>query len=325
MSTISAGNTTTTAYVVTGDTTGNLTMSAISGIVDMSGVTGGLNIPVGTTSQRPASPVVGQVRYNNTISQTEIYTGSTWQTVYVSGTSNSYVVQYLVVAGGGAGGSGGPGGGGAGGMVEGYANVTSGTGYTVTVGAGGTFPRNNGANSVFGSFVTAVGGGYGGDNTVANGQTGGSGGGAQEATGTFSVPVANQGNGGGAYNGGGGGAGSAGMNGYGSGSNTAQGFGGAGRPSSISGQTVYYAGGGAGYARIGGSAAGTKGGQGGGGNTGSSGTANTGGGGGADGGSGGSGIVIVAYQGPQRGTGGTITSVGGNTIHTFTSSGTYTA
>jgi hypothetical protein len=35
--------------------------------------------------------------------------------------------------------------------------------------------------------------------------------------------------------------------------------------------------------------------------------------------------VIIAYPGVQRGTGGTVTSSGGNTIHTFTSSGTYTA
>jgi hypothetical protein len=43
------------------------------------------------------------------------------------------------------------------------------------------------------------------------------------------------------------------------------------------------------------------------------------------GGNGGSGVVIISYLGPQRGTGGSVTSVGGNTIHTFTSSGTYTA
>jgi hypothetical protein len=43
------------------------------------------------------------------------------------------------------------------------------------------------------------------------------------------------------------------------------------------------------------------------------------------GGAGGSGIVIISYVGSQRGTGGTITSSGGYTIHTFTSSGTYTA
>jgi hypothetical protein len=33
----------------------------------------------------------------------------------------------------------------------------------------------------------------------------------------------------------------------------------------------------------------------------------------------------VRYFGEQRGSGGTVTSSGGYTIHTFTSSGTYTA
>jgi hypothetical protein len=61
------------------------------------------------------------------------------------------------------------------------------------------------------------------------------------------------------------------------------------------------------------------------------GTANTGGGGGGGGynavpgGAGGSGIVILRYLGSQKGTGGTVTSSGGYTIHTFTSSGTFTA
>jgi hypothetical protein len=44
-----------------------------------------------------------------------------------------------------------------------------------------------------------------------------------------------------------------------------------------------------------------------------------------NGGSGGSGIVIISYAGAQRGAGGTVTTSGNNTIHTFTSSGTYTA
>jgi hypothetical protein len=57
---------------------------------------------------------------------------------------------------------------------------------------------------------------------------------------------------------------------------------------------------------------------------------NTGGGGGAggiinNGGAGGSGIVVLRYLGSQRGTGGTVTTSGGYTIHTFTSSGTYVA
>lgn len=55
---------------------------------------------------------------------------------------------------------------------------------------------------------------------------------------------------------------------------------------------------------------------------------NTGGAGGGGyntaGANGGSGIVIVAYLGAQRGSGGTVTSSGGYTFHTFTSTGTYT-
>jgi hypothetical protein len=60
------------------------------------------------------------------------------------------------------------------------------------------------------------------------------------------------------------------------------------------------------------------------------GLANTGGGGGggsqsSSGLSGGSGVVIVRYLGSQRATGGTVTSSGGFTIHTFTTSGTFTS
>lgn len=60
--------------------------------------------------------------------------------------------------------------------------------------------------------------------------------------------------------------------------------------------------------------------------------ANTGGGGGGGshynsnnkGGEGGSGIVIVRYQGPQKAIGGTVTSVNGYTLHTFTTVGSTT-
>ena len=106
------------------------------------------------------------------------------------------------------------------------------------------------------------------------------------------------------------------------------GAGGAGVASSISGSSVTYAGGGGGggvtpgAGGAGGGGAGTKSG------TAGSGTANTGGGGGGEGdnagtsGNGGSGVVIVSYAGVQRFTGGTVTTSGGNTIHTFTSSST---
>jgi hypothetical protein len=36
-------------------------------------------------------------------------------------------------------------------------------------------------------------------------------------------------------------------------------------------------------------------------------------------------VVIIRYAGGQKGTGGTVTSVGGYTYHTFTSSSTFTA
>jgi hypothetical protein len=58
--------------------------------------------------------------------------------------------------------------------------------------------------------------------------------------------------------------------------------------------------------------------------------ANQGGGGGGGGQNnagtaGAAGVIVISYAGPQRGTGGTVTSSGGNTIHTFTTSGVYTA
>jgi hypothetical protein len=86
----------------------------------------------------------------------------------------------------------------------------------------------------------------------------------------------------------------------------------------------------------GGGTAGGAGGAGGGGaggaasgQSGTAGTANTGGGGGgannispAIAAAGGSGIVIISYAGAQQFGGGVVTSSGGNTIHTFTTSGT---
>jgi hypothetical protein len=60
-------------------------------------------------------------------------------------------------------------------------------------------------------------------------------------------------------------------------------------------------------------------GQGGGGASNVPGQANTGGGGGSGAG-GGSGVVVVSYAGSPLFTGGTVTQVGGSTIHTFTTS-----
>jgi len=114
--------------------------------------------------------------------------------------------------------------------------------------------------------------------------------------------------------------------------------------SDITGASVIYAGGGGGCGANFFPQTGAPGGSGGGGKAGgnpgvtgpgtgvgTNGTNGLGGGGGGggfdggagfNGGGGGSGIVIVSYPGTARFTGGTITSVGGRTIHRFTASGT---
>ncbi len=261
--------------------------------------------------------------------------------------SSAISVEYLVVAGGGAGAGNVGGGGGAGGLLAGSTNVSSGASHTITVGAGGTCPvavglGDSGANSSFGSIAIATGGGGGGMQSVGrNGGSGGGGGVFSLAGGTGTGGQGNNGGAGGAnvsgqQSGGGGGASAAGAAAVGG---VSAGNGGAGTASSISGASVTYAGGGGGgIYNVGTVGAGGVGG-GGAGNwhgVGVNGTANRGaggGGGGYDGtsykgGSGGSGIVVIRYLTTSvlaLGTGGTITTSGGYTIHTFTSSGTFVA
>ena len=264
-------------------------------------------------------------------------------------------------SGGGGGGGGGAGGyissvseesSGGGSSVVSQITGNVGVELTVTIGAGGAGGTGSGINlmgqngsntSISGSgitTVTSIGGGGGGmASYIAAGQTGGSGGGAGGGQGAYAggSGTTNQGYAGGSSasiqdaSGGGGGAGQIGFNG----TNAASGYGGnggVGIESSISGTATYYAGGGGG----GGASLDGTGGTGGGGsagNPGNSGSTNTGGGGGgcngardviSDGGAGGSGIFIISYDSPQKATGGTITTSGGKTIHTFTSSGTFT-
>jgi hypothetical protein len=301
-----------------------------------------LTIPVGTTAQRPGTPATGMTRYNTTVGYVEVYNGSAW--VAIGDQTANYTVEYLIVAGGGGGssqdGNNGCGGGGAGGYIASSLLITPTTAYSITVGAGGNggggAGTNGGNSSGFGS--TSIGGGRGGvvNGPGASGGSGGGGCGYADAGQAGGAGTSGQGNAGGNGNntsgyprngGGGGGASAAGTAGSGSGGN-----GGAGT-AWLNGST--YAGGGGGGGSATGGGGGSTGGAGGGGNgggsgaSGTSGTTNTGGGGGGtssgSGGNGGSGIVIVRYAGSQRGTGGTITSSGGYTYHTFTSSGTYTA
>ena len=264
-------------------------------------------------------------------------------------------VEVLVVAGGGGGGVGsnGGGGGGAGGLIYNSAyQLTSAASLTVTIGAGGAGAPTrgsgvNGSNSVFGS-LTAIGGGRGGGHGQGGGSTspnsgGSGGGGSYSAAGATATSGQGFAGGYGAANlglpnpsdsgGGGGGASRNGTNGQGS--SGGGGAGGDGMTLTISGISTTYAGGGAGATNdmntraIGGSGGGGDGGTPASKN-GDNGTANTGGGGGGgnggggNSGAGGSGITIVRYPGLPAATGGTITYLNGYTIHTFTTSGTFT-
>ncbi len=54
--------------------------ATFAGNVLMSG-TGTLDLPVGTTAQRPGSPNNGMIRYNSTLSRYEGYSGSAWSQI----------------------------------------------------------------------------------------------------------------------------------------------------------------------------------------------------------------------------------------------------
>jgi hypothetical protein len=325
--------------------------------------TSSVTLPVGTTPQRP-TPTTGMVRFNSSCTEMEYYNGSEWLFFTSTPTTQGYYADVLVVGGGGGGGGaeasngfgGGGAGGGAGGFMAGRIFINYALqSYSIFIGGGGTGGSNesqgtgSGCNGTTGTAscalgLVAIGGGFGGgDETGTGGGNGGSGGGTGgDNSGLAGIGLLGQGCGGGANGerngGGGGGASTTGFQGYFANNN-----GGNGR-TWLNGTT--YAGGGGG-----GGGAGTTfqplGGSGGGGNgsstnatseafaaggTATAGCANTGGGGGAGaagraqgGQNGGSGIVIIRYFGSQKGFGGSITSSGGYTYHTFTTSGTYCA
>lgn len=188
-------------------------------------------------------------------------------------------VEYLVVGAGGGGGARYGGGGGGGAVLTGIMTVTAGVGLDVTVGAGGVGgvrrasgvahgPGSNGASSALASVVAQGGGGGGAGNQSTNsvgrpGASGGGGGGGplDQYVVTYGGGTGLQGNNGGAgtfagaYNyfqgltaGGGGGAGSTGGAGDRRSGVGLAGMGGAGANSTISGTSVWYAGGGGGGA-----------------------------------------------------------------------------
>jgi hypothetical protein len=273
----------------------------------------------------------------------------------------TYVADFLVIAGGGSGGSDNGGAGGAGGYrssnatyggsggggsAESSLTFNPGTVYTITVGAGGAgvtaSTGNNGVDSSISgtgiSTITSVGGGRGGSgSSPTTGTAGGSGGGGQKDTGpsTGGAGTANQGFAGGSgqlasntISGGGGGAGE-------SGNTDANGEGGDGVASTITGSSVTRAGGGGGVqSKAGGTGGGGTGATSSPGVLGGDATVNTGGGGGgggeagARGGNGGSGVIILRmptanYSGTTTGSP-TVTTDGSDTILVYNASGSYT-
>lgn len=277
-------------------------------------------IQKGTTALRPTG-IQGDLYYDTTLDNLYQKNNYGWQVAGSEPIMPISALDILVVAGGGGGATYGGGGAGAGGLLGFMAQpVTTGSTYSITVGAGGA-SDTNGGNSQFGSLQVVYGGGKG---SAGNG---GSGGGVQGGTpGSGYAGPPRQGYDGGtaggyAYNGwpigGGGGAGGVGGNAP---NNSQGGPGGVGVSTysswglatnvghNVSG-TVYFAGGGGGgtYGSDGTNAVGlvsAPGGYGGGGNgnsfsEGTAGLPNTGGGGGAGrmaaGMPGGSGVIIIRY------------------------------
>ena len=333
-----------------------------------------------TVSSNPTA--VGHLWLNSTSGEGYIATDATgganvWRNIGVGmgNIGGSYTVDFLCIAGGGSGGGGGggdggTGGGGAGGYRNSFGSEASGGGgssetamtlstgtvYTIDVGAGAASPgaayaTNDGANSSISgtglTTITSTGGGGGGFQQTTDGNNGGSGGGAAQNSSAGSG-TSNQGyDGGTGFNsvyygvGGGGGASAVGGNG----SSLTGGDGGAGLASSITETSTVRGGGGGGGVRYNSSptTSASSGGSGGGGagangGAGSAGTDGLGGGGGGAGdtgagGAGGDGVVILRM--PSINFSGTATgsptiseesgSSGLETILVFTGDGTYTA
>ena len=218
----------------------------------------------------------------------------------INSNSLSVTISFLIIGGGGSGASTGgaaieSGGGGGGGFIESSGTTNSNTAYSIYVGKGGFLLNStaNGENSLLqliSGTLTAVGGGGGGNlNTNLNGLNGGSGGGGAF---NYNNNVGTGGNGtpGQGFSGASGAVGPLAGSGGGAGGNGISNSlnGGLGLSSSITGQSIYYAGGGGGRTRSGG--------IGGGGEWGTPGTNGLGGGGGGSsvtGTSGGSGVVIL--------------------------------
>ena len=77
----------------------SVTISGSTG-VDQANITGASIMPVGTTAQRPATPVAGMQRFNSDLGVMEYYNGTEWTQDFIL----QYQIEFLLVGGGGGGG-----------------------------------------------------------------------------------------------------------------------------------------------------------------------------------------------------------------------------
>jgi hypothetical protein len=75
----------TSTSTLSGDVTAGANLTVV-GLANFN-TTEAIKIPVGTTAQRPASPVAGQTRYNSTLLAMEVYSGTSWDAVPTAGTN----------------------------------------------------------------------------------------------------------------------------------------------------------------------------------------------------------------------------------------------
>ena len=125
-----------------------MALSKIGSAAVEGGPTEYLQLPTGTTAQRPTSPAAGMVRMNSTTGAPEWYDTVNARWNVFANNPNEYSIEYLVVAGGGGGGRRLGGGGGAGGYLADTITATVGSQLSVTIGAGGAGAN---ADSVAGS------------------------------------------------------------------------------------------------------------------------------------------------------------------------------
>jgi hypothetical protein len=179
----SVNKNTSASFSVAATSDSAVTYSVKSGSSLPSGLS--LNASTGAITGTSPSPA-SQTTYTFTLTATDAENQTTDRSFSITVLTLLSSIDYLMAAGGGSGGTSpniGGAGGGAGGLIIGVLNISTGTTYTVTIGAGGAADNTNGSNTVMSgsgmTTLTAIGGGTSGFySPYTSATSGGSGGGA---------------------------------------------------------------------------------------------------------------------------------------------------